>query len=401
LQLQLAVVIVDAMALPKILLEEWMRHYYFAAEVDIGSSGVENFSMSDLRELLGFSYDDLDRIVLRDSESLGGAGVRRALARRWLAGKSDHVLVTHGSSEAIYLALTTLLTAGDEVVVLDPCYPQHYSIAEAMGCRVRFWPLRFERGFRPDLAEARELIGPRTRMVVVNFPNNPTGASLTPEELAELLALVEAADAYLVWDAAFSELTYEAPPLPEPLLLSPRVLSIGTLSKAYGLPGLRVGWCFALPELLARMIETRDHVTLHLSPLVEFVAAHAIAQGERILAPRLAQARQNRARVARWVEEQEGRVEWVPPVGGVCAFIRLPGVEDVDAFCHRLARESGTLLIPGSCFRSPQHARLGFGDSSSTLEVGLARLAERLRAEAPGPLAGDFGDPDSIVLLDR
>jgi capreomycidine synthase len=371
------------MRLSGVLLEEWMRQYYFSASVDIGSSGVENFSLGDLRRILGFEPEELDRIVLRDSESLGGAGIRRALAERWLAGRSDHVLVTHGSSEAIYLVMTSLLSPGDEVVVLDPCYPQHHSIAAALGCAVRFWPLRFERGFRPDLAEAREIIRPGTRMVVANFPHNPTGATLSRGELAELLALVEDAGAYLVWDAAFSELTYEAPPLPEPLLASERVLSIGTLSKAYGLPGLRVGWCLAAPALLAKLVETRDHVTLHLSPLVEFIAERVIAHGDRLVGPRLAQARRNRALVARWVEEQEGRVEWAPPAGGVCAFVRLPFVDDVDAFCHQLAQEHGTLLIPGSCFNHPQHARLGFGDSSSSLQSGLRNLSALLTSACP------------------
>ncbi len=373
-----------------------MRLYYFAVEADIGSSGVQNFSMSDLRELLGFTYDELDRIVLRDSESWGGAGVRQALAERWLGGRADHVLVTHGSSEALYLIMTSLLSPGDEVVVLDPCYPQHYSIAEALGCRIRRWPLRFERGFRPDLREARDLIGPGTRMVVVNFPHNPTGATLTPEEQEELLWLVEAAGAYLVWDGVFSELTYEAPPLPEPVLRCERVLSIGTLSKAYGLPGLRVGWCFAAPGLLQRLVETRDHVTLHLSPLVEFVAAKAIAGGELLVGLRLQQARANRALLAAWVSEHSDLVEWVPPAGGVSSFVRLPSLPDVDAFCHRLAREHGVLLIPGSCFDHPQHARLGFGDSPDVLRTGLSRLSRLLRASLT--LRGGAGAAPSQVV---
>ena len=361
-----------------ILLEEWMRLYYFAAEVDIGSSGVQNFSMAELRALTGFAHGDLDRIVLRDSESFGGAKVRQALADRWLDGCSDHVLVTHGSSEALYLIMTSLLSPGDEIVVLDPCYPQHFSIAEALGCRIRYWPLRFERGFRPDLDDLRRVLGPATRMVVTNFPHNPTGATLTLEEQAELLELVEKAGAYLVWDTAFSELTYDAAPLPDPTLRYDRVLSIGTLSKAYGLPGLRVGWCLGAPELLARLVETRDHLTLHLSPLVEFVAEQAIRHGRRLVGLRLEQARSNRALLAGWIEEQEGRVEWVPPAGGVCSFVRLPTVDDVEAFCHCLAREFGVLLVPGSCFNHPLHARLGFGDSPSTLQTGLSRVSELL-----------------------
>jgi capreomycidine synthase len=366
------------MKLSTVLLEEWMRLYYFDVEADIGSSGVESFSMLELRELLGFSQDDLDRVVLRDSDSFGGSGARDALAERWLGGRADHVLMTHGSSEALYLIMMSLLSAGDEVVVLDPCYPQHASIAAALGCRIRHWPLRFTNGFRPDLAEAREIIGPKTRMIVVNFPHNPTGATLNPVEAEELLLLAEAAGAYLVWDAAFSELTYDAPPLPDPVLCYDRVLSIGTLSKAYGLPGLRVGWCFGSPNLLRRLVETRDHITLHLSPLVELVAEQAIRKGDRIVRLRLELARRNRRLLSGWVDQHRELVDWVPPAGGVCAFVHLPTVEDVDAFCHRLAREHGTLLIPGSCFGHPRHARLGFGCTTGVLERGLSRLSQLL-----------------------
>lgn len=368
------------MRLAPVLLEEWMRLYYFAAEIDLGSSGVENFSIADLRRLLGFGLDEIDRLVLRDSESLGGPGIRRALAGRFLGGRIDRVLVTHGSSEAIYLILGTLLSAGDEVVVLDPCYPQHFGIAEALGCRLVRWPLRFERGFRPDLEEMRRLVRPGTRMVIVNFPNNPTGATLRPAELDELVRRVEEVGALLVWDGAFSELTYDAPALPEPALASDRVLSIGTLSKAYGLPGLRVGWCLAAPELLRQMIQTRDHVTLHLSPLVELVAEKAIDGGDVLVGMRREQARHNRGVLAAWVAQQEGRVEWVPPEGGVTAFARLPRVPDVEAFCHRLAAEHKLLLVPGACFGRPQHVRLGFGDATAGFEEGLGRLSRALAA---------------------
>ena len=368
------------MRLSRVLLEEWLRLYYFTTEVDIGSSGVENFSMADLRRLVGISYGEIDRLTLCDSDSFGGLGVRQALADRWLGGRTDSALVTHGSSEALYLIMTSLLAPGDEVVVLDPCYPQHASIAEALGCRIRCWSLRFENSFRPDFAELRGLLGPRTRMIVANFPHNPTGATLTPDEREELLRLSEEAGLYLVWDGAFSALTYEAPPLPEPPLDSGRVLSIGTLSKAYGLPGLRVGWCLGAPALLQQLVETRDHVTLHLSPLVELVAARVIRHGERLIAPRLAQARRNRELLAEWVEGHSGLVEWVPAAGGVCAFIHLVAVPDVDAFCHRLAREHGVLLVPGSCFGHPRHARLGFGGGTDSLQTGLSRLSDLLRS---------------------
>lgn len=370
------------MRFPPALLENWMRSYYFDTDVDIGSSGVDDFSMVDLRRILGLTEADFDRIVFQDSMSLGGDGLRRALADRWLGGDVSRVMATHGSSEANFLVDHALLRPGDEVVVLDPCYPQLFAIAAALGCTLKHWPLRWENGFVPDVEEAKRLITPRTRMVVANFPHNPTGATVTAAEQDELIAACASVGAYLVWDGAFTELTYGVPPLPEPVLKYERAVSLGTFSKAYGLPGLRVGWCFAAPEILEEMIRVRDYVTLHLSPLVEMIAERAVDRADLLLAERLGLARRNREMVGDWMEDHGELVEWAPPMGGVTAFPRLTAIPDVEAFCHRLAREERVLLVPGNCFGHAAHVRLGFGRSTGALEEGLSRLSRLLQAAA-------------------
>jgi len=372
------------MKLPPALLETWMRDYYFRAEIDIGSSGVEDFSFAEVRALLGIECADLDAVLLCDSETMGGRGLREALARRWAGGDAGRVMATHGSSEANFLLMTALLHPGDEVLVLDPCYPQLFAIAQAMGCRIRRWPLRLENGFRPDLDELRALLTPATRMVVANFPHNPTGATLTPAEQRALIDAVSAAGAYLVWDGAFAEMTYDTPPLPEPSLLYERAISMGTLSKGYGLPGLRVGWCLASPQVLGQMMGVRDYVTLHLSPLVELVAKRVIEEADRIVGMRMEVAARNRRLVGEWMEAHREWVRWVPPAGGVSAFPFFPGVPDTEAFCRTLADEQGVLLVPGECFGAPGFARLGFGRATETVREGLGRLSAGLRRHVEG-----------------
>ncbi len=361
--------------LPPALLERWMRDFYFACEADIGSSGVQDFPMSELWALLDLDPSDIDGVVFHDSQTLGGDGLRSAIAGRWLAGDESRVMATHGASEATFLLMHGLLRPGDEVVVTEPIYQQLYAIAEAIGCRIVHWPMRPENAFRPDLRELRSLVGPKTRLVVVNFPHNPTGVDLDPAERREVLEVVSRAGAHLLWDAAFGELTHDQPPLaPAEILAYERALVTGTLSKAYGLPGLRVGWCLAAPALLERMVHVRDYVTLHLSPLVELIAERAIRHGDRLVGLRLAQARSNLSYLERWVGEQDGAVEWYKPQGGVTAFPRLHGFEDTEPLCRRLANEHGVLLVPGNCFGHPAHVRLGFGGASRELEIGLTVL---------------------------
>jgi capreomycidine synthase len=368
------------------LLEYWLRDYYFNCDFDISCSGVESFSLGELRDILRLSQGEMDQVVFCDSESLGAPGLRKAIADRWGDGKPDCVMATHGSSEAQFLVLNALLRRGDEVVVLEPSYQPLYSIAESIGCKLRPWRLRFEKGFRPDIEEAKRLIGPRTAMVILNFPHNPTGASLTLEEQAELLDAIKQVRAYLVWDAAFAELIYEGAPLPDPYRSYERCISLGTLSKAYGLPGLRIGWALASREVLTQCIQLRDYITLYLSPLVELIAQRAIAQSDRLLSLRLPQIRANLAILADWCAQHEEFIDYVPPQGGVSTFLRLTGVANVEEFCHRLAREYKTLLVPGSCFNQPSFVRLGFGGATAELEQGLSRLSTLLRydtAEVP------------------
>lgn len=364
------------------LLEDWLRDYYFTTEIDISSSGVENFSMAELRELLSLGEGELDSVVFDDSPSCGSEGLRRAIADRWAGGDPSRVMATHGSSEVIFLIMSALLGEGDEVVILDPCYHALRNLAEAAGCVLKPWRLDFERGFAADVEELKRLLTPRTKMVVVNFPHNPTGTTVTADEQRQIIEAAAGVNAYLVWDAAFAELTHDAEPLPNPSLLYDRAITLGTLSKGYGLAGLRVGWCVAPPELMAGFVHWRDYTTLYLSPLVEAVAQRAVERADALLAPRLGRARKNLDVVAAWVAENSEHVEWVRPRGGVTAFLRLRRVGDVETFCHRLARERGTLLVPGVCFDRPEHVRLGFGGPTAALSEGLARLSSLLREAA-------------------
>lgn len=370
------------------LLEYWLREYYFSTTIDLGCSGVQNFSMGELRELLGFTQADLDAVVFNDSQSLGEPGLRGAIARRWADGNYDRVMTTHGSSEGMYLMMHALLRPGDEVICLEPIYQPLSAIAESIGCVVKPWRLRFEHGYVPDIDELKSLITMRTRMVVVNFPHNPTGTTITLEQQNELIDAVERVGAYLVWDSAFAELVYDEPQLPDPGIRYERTITLGTLSKGYGLPGLRVGWVLAPPDTLSRCIQIRDYITLYMSPLIELIARTAIEKADVLLDIRLKQARWNRDLLSAWVDENWEFVEWVRPRGGVSAFVRLADVPDVEMFCHQLAQERKVLLVPGNCFNHPSHVRLGFGCATSDLEEGLEHVSQLLQEQ---PLLVNYG----------
>jgi len=368
-------------------LEAWMRSYYHEVDHDIGSSGVRDLSVAELCALCDLDLSDLSGLTLRDSESFGGRRLRAALADRWTDGATESVIVTHGSSEAIFLVMHLALEPGDEIIVVDPAYQQLYDIARWRGCRVTRWPLRAADGFRADLSRLRELARHRPRMIVANFPHNPTGVSISRAEQDELVAIASDAGAWLVWDHAFGEITYGAEPLPLPLSRYDRSVCLGTLSKSYGLAGLRVGWCLAPPSLLTRMAVLRDYIALYVSPVLEFFAELAVRHADRIVKVQREHARANRRTLLDWVAAVGPDVARVtPPDGGVTAFVAFPGWPDVTDLCRELAERHRVLMVPGSCFGEAFRgfARIGFGGTAAELATGLSLVELAARGARRG-----------------
>ncbi|WP_354383851.1 capreomycidine synthase [Streptomyces sp. PvR034] len=368
------------------MLEEWYRRHLGPDIHDISSSGVHPYTFAEIRDLCRIPAADLDEIVMDDSVSQGGAGIRRAIADRYAGGDADRVLVTHGSSEAIALTLSTLLHPGDRVVVQEGIYHSLGHYPRAAGCEVVELPAASVRDGEIDPDVLVELVTPGTAAVIVNFPHNPSGVTLSPRGLKELTARTAAAGAVLVWDAATAEIAHRWDVLPDPGVEGGNTVSYGTLSKTFGLPGLRVGWAIAPKELLTATFPLRDRTTLFLSPLVELVAERAVRHADALIGARAAEARGNLALLTDWMEEHAELVRWTPPEGGVCAlpvFRELEraaaGPGEVERFCLELLARHRTLLVPGTAFGSPHGARLGFGGPQESFRAGLDGLSRFLR----------------------
>ncbi|MFH8344347.1 capreomycidine synthase [Streptomyces sp. NPDC018045] len=368
------------------ILEEWYRRHLSSAVHDISSSGVQPYSFAEIRRLCGIRQQDLDGLVMDDSVSQGGEGIRQAIADRYCGGDADRVMATHGSSEAIALTLATLLRAGDRVVVQEGIYHSLGHYPRAAGCQVETLPLAAVQDGEVAPETLREVITPGTAALIVNFPHNPSGVSLSEKGLHALLTRLDEVGAVLVWDGAMAEVAHRWEVLPDPATLYERTVSYGTFSKTLGLPGLRVGWCVAPPELLRATFPLRDRTTLFLSPLVELIAARAMRAADQLVGRRAAQAGRNLAHLTTWAEEHRDFVRWTRPDGGVCGVLEVedPAAPDaartVEDFCRRLLAEHGTLLVPGSAFGVPHGVRLGFGGAEEEFRAGLERLSSFLRA---------------------
>jgi capreomycidine synthase len=368
------------MRLPSAPLEDWLRDYYFTAEIDISASGVQSYSMGEVRAITGTGHDEIDALVFDDGYSLGTPAVRAEIARRWGDGDPDKVMTSCGSGEAISLVMMSLLRPGDEVIVVAPGYHLLVDYVAALGCTAREWRLDASQGFRPPLDDLAGLVNERTRAIVVNFPQNPTGVTVSDDDMRVLVERAREVGAYVLWDAAFAELTYDRAPLPDISTRYERGIGFGTFSKAFGLPGLRFGWALGPAEVLRDCMRIKDYTTLHVSPLVELLALGVLRHAGAFVEPRLKQASVNREIVRDWAASVPELVSLTPPDGGVSAFPRLLGMANTGDFCEELFQRHGVLVIPGSCFGGPGHIRLGFGGSTDELVTGLERLTTALTA---------------------
>ena len=303
--------------------------------------------------------------------------LRSALAATYRDTGPDNVLVTTGAIEANFLLFNVLLEPGDHVVAVYPAYQQLYSVPRAIGCEVSPWVVSAEGGFHYDLDELERLVTPRTKLIVLNTPHNPTGALLSAEELRRVYALAESVGAWVHGDEAYRWLQLPdgeelAPPVRE---LGERGISVGTLSKPFGLPGLRIGWLVAPAEVVERCWAMRDYVSLSPGKLNDALAVLALRHREAIVARNQAIVARNLATARRWFAEQAEVVSWTEPRAGLLAMIRytldLPSRDLAD----RLAGEYSVMLAPGAAFGYEHYLRLGLGQDPAIFAAGLARTA--------------------------
>lgn len=293
----------------------------------------------------------------------------------------DDVLVSVGAAGALFTAATALLAPGDRLVVAHPNYASNLETPRAIGCEIATLPLRLEEGFRLDLDRLAALVTPGTRLVSLTTPHNPTGAVLSREALGRVVEIVEGAGAWLLLDETYRELARE--PLPYVATLSERAISVSSVSKTYGVPGIRVGWLVCRdPGLMETLLAAKEQMALAHS-VVDEAIAHAILARRNALLPAIrAHAARNQATVAAWMA-REPLLEWVAPQGGVVCFPRIRADAGVDpaAFYRALNERYGTWVGPGHWFeRAPRHFRLGFGyPSVGELPVALGNISAALR----------------------
>jgi aspartate/methionine/tyrosine aminotransferase len=358
-------------------LERYFARWEFRVRHILCASDVEPLALADL---VALADDDSRRLWetlrLGYTESTGHPLLRAEIARLYETAEPEDVLTFTGAEEAIFLAMHALLSAGDHLVVAWPAYQSLYEVARSVGASVTLVPLD-DRTWDLDPDRLLSELRPNTRAIVINFPHSPTGALLTRDAFEHLTRATEARGITLFSDEVYRYLEVdETMRLPPAVDLGRRTISLGVMSKAFALAGLRLGWTATHDrKLLDRIARLKDYTTICGSAPSEILALMALRARDRVIGRSREIIARNLPLLDEFFTRHESRFAWVRPRAGSVAFPRLCSntAGAIDDFCARLVEREGVLLLPGSQFEHPgNHFRIGFG------RVDLPQALEKL-----------------------
>jgi len=362
-------------------IERYYARYEFTTRYTLSSSDCESRTIAELLELEPDAHARLLNTWCGYTESPGSLELRQAIAALYERIDPDEVIVTSCAEEGIFLLYHALLGLGDHAIVEAPCYESALELARRTGAEVTPWRRRFQDGWSHDLVALEALIRPETKAVYVNQPHNPTGTLMDRATFARVAELARANALTLFSDEVYRELEHDpAIRLPAACDVDARAVSLGSISKSYGLPGLRLGWLVTRDAALREAImRWKDYTTICSSAPSEVLTAIALRHRDVLLERNLGIVARNLPWLDALFSRHPDIFEWVRPAASPIGFPRVRQVGDVDRFCERLAG-LGVLLLPGSVYDEPGHVRLGFGranlpEALDVLESGLATPA--------------------------
>lgn len=374
------------MRLEPFAMERWQSTYEHQVEINLSESGVLPLRLGELVE----TESERAELLAQDlgyPQSNGSPELRAEIAALYPGATPDHVEVTNGGAEANFLVAWHLLEPGDEVVLMLPNYMQLAGLARAFGAEVRPWWLRegsagSTRRWQPDLDELARLVSSRTKLVALCNPNNPTGARLTEAELDAIARLADRHGAWILADEIYRGAELDGCDTPSAWGRSDRVIVTSGLSKAYGLPGLRIGWIVGPPPLVAALWSHHDYTTIAPSALSDRLARLALAPAwrARLLDRTRRILRRQYPIVRAWLDRHGDQVDHIPPEAGAIAFVRYRHAVNSSELAERLRTSRSVLIVPGDHFQMDGYLRIGYGGDPHQLQVGLARLDEVLAA---------------------
>jgi aspartate/methionine/tyrosine aminotransferase len=326
----------------------------------------------------------LDNLKLEYIAHRGHSGLRKLIAAEANL-EEEHVLLTNGAAGGLFIINSSLLTTEDHLIVVKPNYATNIEVPVTIGCAISYINLQFENGWRTDIQRVEAAIQPNTKLISITTPHNPTGMLMTNDELNKLIALAEKRNIWLLVDETYRDACFKTP-YPIMASKSKKIISVSSLSKAFGLPGLRIGWLIIQNEqLLESFLAAKEMIYISNSALDEQVAYQFYLQKEKFATAINKSAMQNFNLLCSWLKK-ETRLEAVLPEGGVVCFPRFTESTKINTekFYSLLMQKYKTMVGPGHWFDMPDaYMRIGFGwTDQATFQTGLENISKAINESA-------------------
>jgi aspartate/methionine/tyrosine aminotransferase len=365
--------------------EQWMNAHELRCEFNLAETCVESLTVDQLLTMTGKRHSILDELLpqkLTYGAIEGSERLRATVCALFASHHAANVLITHGGIGANALVYQALVEPGDDVVAIVPNYQQHYSIPESLGAKVRLLKLQESAGFLPDPSELKQLVNGSTKLISLSNPNNPTGALLERAQLEEIVRIADSVGAYVLCDEVYRGTAQKGDTLtPSIADLYAKGISTGSMSKAFSLAGLRLGWIVGPKEVLRAAEIHRDYNTISVGMLDDYFAAIALENYEKILTRNRHIVRTNLAILDEWVGATR-EISYVKPKGGTVALLKYIHPILSRDFCLRLLDETGVLFTPGSALDMEGYVRIGYANHETVLREGLSKVSSFLRTLA-------------------
>jgi aspartate/methionine/tyrosine aminotransferase len=344
-------------------IERFYAEYEFTTPYLLSQSDCESLSIRDLLALEQGAEEQFHAHWLGYTESEGSTELRREITTLYQTVQPIDVLVFSGAEEGIFTFMNAVLEAGDHIIVHAPGYQSLQEVARAIGCEVSPWLTHDSDGWELDINWLSDNIRPTTRAIVVNCPHNPTGYLMSHEKQAQIIEIAREHGIILFSDEVYRGLEHSTETLPAACDLYENAVSLGVMSKTYGLPGLRIGWLATRRrELYAQMAAFKDYTTICNSAPSEFLSSVALRQRDTIAQRNLAIIRSNLALLDAFFARHMDWFDWQRPQASSTAFPRLKQAASADEFCREVVEKQGVLLLPSTKYDyGDQHFRIGYG----------------------------------------
>jgi len=361
--------------------EMWMNEWETKCEYNLAETCVESLTIQELLSLAGRSdsaLSDIGSMKMTYGAIEGSQQLRKAISALYEKQSVENILVTHGTIGANMLVHKSLVSAGDKVVCVVPTYQQHYSIPASIGAEVHQLRLQEKDGFLPDLDALRVLSKDGVKMIAINNPNNPTGALMNVEILEEVASIAREADAWVLCDEVYRGTDQVGGGLTASIAdIYEKGISTASMSKAFSLAGLRLGWIASSKEALEAVSIHRDYDTIAVGMIDDYFATIALESYERILARSQDITRGNLSLLEDWVEK-ESLVSWIKPKSGTTALLKYDLPINSRDLCVKILQETGVMFTPGSALSMEGYLRIGYANTPGIIKTGLDRVSEFL-----------------------